>query len=88
MASCPPSLLKENNMEIIAIMENEKYASVEQLMHLAKQKMYNKILFLLKHYNYCRYTISIHSKSLMNAQTPNEIRGIIMEYEDSVNETL
>lgn len=80
------SVIKLNSMEVA--MQDEKYASVTQLIELAKQKKYNEMLSLLHNYTYSRYTISLCKKQLVNNDTPREISEIIMNYHESALATL
>ena len=70
------------------IMQDEKYASVAQLIELAKQKRYDDMYFLLNFYTYSRYAISLHRKSIINNDTPKNIVEIIVDYHESALATI
>lgn len=73
-------------MEVI--MKDEKYASVGQLIQLAKQKRYEDMYYLLTFFTYCRYAISLNRKEIINNDTPKNIVEIVAEYHESALATL
>lgn len=70
------------------IMQDEKYASVTQLIELAKQKRYDDMYYLLTFYTYSRYAISLNRKQIINFDTPKNIVEIIADYHESALATL
>ncbi len=70
------------------IMQDEKYASVTQLIELAKQKKYDDMYYLLTFYTYSRYAISLNRKQIINIDTPKNIVEIIADYHESALATL
>lgn len=73
---------------VTVIMQDNKYASVGQLMQLAQQNRYNDMYFLLTHFNYSRYAISRHRKSIINNDTPKNIVEIVADYYESALATI
>lgn len=63
-----------------------KYADIHELINFAKNKQFDKMIIFLKTNMYCRYTIYANRHILLD--TPNEIKSIIIDYIDSVVETI
>lgn len=73
---------------VTPVMQDEKYASVGQLIQLAKQKKYNEMLYLLGTMTYSRYAISLHWKELLANEPPMDVQRFILDYHDSAMSTL
>jgi len=70
------------------VMQDEKYASVAQLISLAKEKRHSEMLYLLGTMQYSRYAISLHRKELLANEPPMDVQRFILDYHDSAMSTL
>ena len=73
---------------VTPVMQDEKYASVGQLIELAKKKRHNDMLYLLGTMTYSRYAISLHRKELLANEPPMDVQRFILDYHDSAMSTL
>ena len=72
---------------IEAVMMDERYASIGQLMDLKSQGNYDAMRYLLNNYKYSRYAISMWYRVLSDG-APTDIYGILQDYHDSAMATL
>ena len=73
---------------VSVIMQDEKYASIGQLINLARQSKYAEMEYLLKNFNYSRFAISLHRKQLVSNDTPRAIAEIVLDYHESAMSNL
>ena len=72
---------------IAAVMMDERYASIGQLMELKEAGNYDAMRYLLKNYKYSRYAVSMWYRTLSDG-VPSDIHTILQDYHDSAMATL
>lgn len=78
----------EDKPIIEVVMADEKYASIKQLIELAKDGKFAEMEYLFKNYTYSRYAIANCSRQLLLGKYTKAVYDAVIDYCDSAKETL